>query len=69
MEIKRFSPGDTLVMKKHHACAPDSVRLLVLMAGSDVKVRCEGCGHEMVVPRVKLEKNIKKIEPKEPADV
>lgn len=71
MEIKRFDKGDTLVMKKHHACAPAAVRLLVLMAGSDIKVKCVHCGHEMIVPRIKLEKNIKKIEPaaKEPSDV
>ena len=71
MEIKRFGVGDTLIMKKHHACAADAVALLVLMTGSDIKVKCKSCGHEMIVPRVKLEKHIKRIEytSKEPQDV
>jgi len=34
---------------------------LVLRSGMDFKIRCTGCGHEVMVPRVKAEKNIKKI--------
>ncbi len=60
MEIKRFSVGDTLEMKKPHPCG--SSRLLVLRVGSDIRVRCVGCGHEMTVPREKLEKNIRRID-------
>lgn len=32
----------------------------------DFKIRCETCGHEVMVPRGKVEKNIKKILPNEP---
>ena len=52
-------------MKKNHACSPSAKQLLVLMAGSDVKVKCVGCGREMIIPRVKLEKSIKNIARKE----
>ena len=51
--------GDTLTMKKPHPCG--SRRFLVLRSGMDFKIRCTGCGHEVMVPRVKAEKNIKKI--------
>ena len=51
--------GDTLVMKKKHPCG--SQEFLVLRIGMDFRIRCAGCGHEVMVPRVKLEKNIKKI--------
>lgn len=34
---------------------------MVLRSGMDFKIRCTGCGHEVMVPRVKAEKNIKKI--------
>ena len=51
--------GDILEMKKPHPCG--SRRFLVLRSGMDVKIRCTGCGHEVMVPRVKAEKNIKKI--------
>lgn len=65
MEIKVFGVGDTLVMKKNHACSKDAKQMLVLMAGSDVKVKCIGCGREMIIPRVKLEKSIKNVTRKE----
>ena len=51
--------GDILEMKKPHPCG--SRRFLVLRSGMDIKIRCTGCGHEVMVPRVKAEKNIKKI--------
>lgn len=52
-------PGDILQMKKPHPCG--SKEFLVLRAGMDFKIRCKGCGHEIMVPRLKCEKNIKKI--------
>ena len=52
--------GDILVMKKSHPCG--SNRMIVLRSGMDFKLRCEGCGREVMVPRVKAEKNIKRIE-------
>ena len=65
MEIKRFGVGDTLIMKKNHACDKNAKQMLVLMCGSDVKVKCIGCGREMIIPRVKLEKSIKNVTRKE----
>ena len=52
-------PGDILQMKKSHPCG--SKTFLVLRSGMDFKIRCTGCGHEVMVPRLKCEKNIKKI--------
>lgn len=52
--------GDVLVMKKKHPCG--SNRMTVLRAGMDFKLRCEGCGHEFMVARSKIEKNIKLVE-------
>ena len=51
--------GDKLLMKKQHPCG--SREFLVLRAGMDFKIRCTGCGREVMVPRLKCEKNIKKI--------
>ncbi len=51
--------GDTLLMKKKHPCGADTFS--VLRIGMDFKIRCTGCGHEIMAPRVKIEKNIKKI--------
>ena len=52
-------PGDILQMKKSHPYG--SKTFLVLRSGMDFKIRCTGCGHEVMVPRLKCEKNIKKI--------
>ena len=58
--------GDILKMKKKHPCGSDAFS--VLRVGMDFKIRCCGCGHEVMVPRAKAEKNIKRIERNE-ADV
>jgi len=50
---------DILVMKKPHPCGCD--RWLVLRTGMDFRLRCCGCGHEVLLPRSKAEKNIRKI--------
>ena len=54
-----YEVGDIVKLKKPHPCG--SRRFLVLRSGMDFKIRCTGCGHEVMVPRVKAEKNIKKI--------
>ena len=51
--------GDVLFMKKPHPCG--SREWLVLRIGMDFKLRCAGCGHELMIPRSKAEKNIKKV--------
>lgn len=63
-DIKVFHNGDILNMKKNHACSETAKKFLVLMTGSDIKVKCVSCGREMIIPRVKLEKSIKSIIPK-----
>lgn len=63
-ELKVFYPGDILNMKKNHPCNKQAKQMLVLMAGSDIKVKCISCEREMIIPRVKLEKSIKSIIPK-----
>ena len=51
--------GDLLELKKAHPCG--SRQWPVLRVGMDFKLRCAGCGHELMIPRSKAEKNIKKI--------
>lgn len=51
--------GDILEMKKEHPCG--SRRWLVLRVGMDFRMRCDGCGREVMLPRKKAEKALKKI--------
>lgn len=59
MKIIHIETGDRLTMKKAHPCGSELFE--VLRVGSDIRVRCTGCGRDMTVPRIKLEKNIKKV--------
>lgn len=51
--------NDILEMKKQHPCGGKS--FLVLRSGMDFRLRCTTCGREVMVSRVKAEKNIKKV--------
>ena len=52
--------GDVLTMKKPHPCG--SREWEVLRIGADFKLRCRGCGHEVMGPRSKFEKNVRQVE-------
>ena len=54
-----LSVGDTILMKKPHPCG--SREFTVTRIGADFKIKCAGCGKEMMLPRSKVEKNIKEI--------
>ena len=58
----RFEVGDTLIVKKKHPCG--SFAFTVLRGGSDVRVVCQQCKRDMAHARDKIEKMIKKVEPK-----
>ncbi len=49
--------NDVLIMKKPHPCGCNE--FLLLRVGVDYKMRCQKCGREVIIPRVKAEKNIK----------
>ena len=51
--------GDRVEMKKQHPCGCKT--FIVLRVGMDFKLKCEQCGHEVMLPRVKAEKNIRKV--------
>ena len=63
MQILKINVGDILEMKKPHPCG--SKRFKVMRVGSDVRIICEGCGRDMTLDRIKLEKAVKQIVNKE----
>ena len=54
--------GDVIRMKKPHPCG--SYDFQVLRVGMDFKIKCTGCGHEVMLPRIKHSVSVfpKKIE-------
>ena len=59
MQIMKINVGDIIELKKPHPCGSKSFK--VARVGSDVRIICTGCGRDMTIDRVKLEKSIKNI--------
>ena len=59
MQIIKFSVGDRLLMKKKHPCGAETFS--VMRTGSDVRIKCDGCGRDMTFPRESVEKMIKRV--------
>ena len=51
--------GDIVKLKKQHPCG--SFEREVLRSGADFRLKCTGCGHQVMVPRTKLEKSVREI--------
>ncbi|HJE15922.1 MAG TPA: DUF951 domain-containing protein [Lapidilactobacillus dextrinicus] len=54
-----FELGDLVQMKKPHACGEN--RWEVVRLGADIKIKCMGCGHLVMLTRSDFTKKIKKI--------
>ena len=59
MEIIKFKLGDIIELKKSHPCG--SKEFKVMRVGSEMRIICTGCGRDMNIDRIKLEKATKKI--------
>ncbi len=61
MKIISIRVGDILELKKPHPCGEKHFK--VMRTGSEVRIICTGCGRDMVLERLKLEKAIKTVTP------
>ena len=57
MEIMKLCVGDVVELKKPHPCGERLFK--ILRVGSEVRIVCMGCGRDMNLDRIKLEKAIK----------
>ena len=57
-DITNINVGDVIRMKKKHPCGSDEWE--VLRVGADFRLKCVGCGHQIMTPRKNVEKNIRK---------
>ncbi len=53
-----FQVGDVLELKKAHPCGTNNWQVVRL--GADIGLMCTGCGHRLLIDRVKLEKAMKR---------
>lgn len=57
---KIYDVGSIVVMKKDHPCGFN--RWEILRVGVDIKIKCLGCGHVVMISRLDFEKRLKKVE-------
>ncbi|MHB9095074.1 MAG: DUF951 domain-containing protein [Eubacteriales bacterium] len=51
--------GDIVKMKKAHPCGNDQWE--VMRTGMDFRIKCLGCSRQVMLPRPKFEKGVKKV--------
>ena len=54
--------GDVVTLKKEHPCG--SKEREVLRIGADFRLKCLGCGHQIMIARKLVEKNVREIKKK-----
>lgn len=59
MIVKEFKLGDLVEMKKPHPCGSKIWK--VIRTGADIRIECQGCKHQVMIPRSKFEKYMKKV--------
>ncbi len=57
MEKVNYELGDIVRLKKKHPCG--SFNWEILRVGMDFRLKCQGCGHLILIPRTKFEKLVK----------
>lgn len=59
IQILKLNVGDEIELKKQHPCGCKLFK--ILRVGSDIRIKCNGCGHDMTLDREKCERAIKRI--------
>lgn len=54
-----YAVRDVVKMKKPHACGANA--WLILRVGADIKLKCEGCGHMVMLSRHDFDKRLKRV--------
>ena len=59
MEEKQYDLNDLVEMKKPHPCGANKWKIIRL--GMDIRIKCEGCGHSVLIPRKEFARKMKKV--------
>lgn len=57
-----YEVGDIIRLKKKHPCG--SYLWEILRVGVDFRLKCEGCGHQIMIARKAVDKNAREIRKK-----
>ena len=61
--MDKYEVGDVVRLKKQHPCG--SSEWEILRVGADFRLKCLGCGHQIMIARKLVEKNTREIRKKE----
>jgi hypothetical protein len=59
VEEKVFDLNDIVEMKKAHPCGVNKWKIIRM--GMDIRLKCEGCGHSVLIPRREFARKMKKV--------
>ena len=59
---EQYEVGDIVKMKKKHPCG--SFEWEILRVGADFRLKCVGCGHQIMIARKLVENNTKEFRKK-----
>lgn len=59
MVDKEFGLYDIVEMKKAHPCGEN--RWKIIRLGADIRIKCVGCGHSVMLPRKRFQQKLKKV--------
>lgn len=54
-----YKLGSVVIMKKPHPCGVNEWQIIRL--GADIKIKCNGCGRSIMLPRIEFNKKLKKV--------
>ncbi len=54
-----FQLNDVVEMKKPHPCGTNKWKIIRL--GMDIRIKCEGCQHSVLIPRKEFTRKVKKV--------
>ncbi|MGY4688227.1 DUF951 domain-containing protein [Salibacterium sp. K-3] len=54
-----FALHDVVEMKKAHPCGENQWKIIRM--GADIRIKCLGCGHSVMLPRREFRKKLKKV--------
>lgn len=54
-----FDINDVVEMKKSHPCGANQWKIIRM--GADIRIKCLGCGHSVMMPRTEFQRKIKRI--------
>lgn len=54
-----YELGDIVKLKKKHPCG--SQEWEIIRVGADFRLKCQGCGHQVMMPRRQVEKSTREL--------